>query len=74
MPIDNTKLKQLYDTLKQGGYKKDYNNFRTKFLGNENYPYRYRENAKFLWFETLGRYSEYERGIKSNKYSFKIQY
>ena len=40
MPIDNTKLKQLYDTLKQGGYKKDYNNFRTKFLGNENYPYR----------------------------------
>lgn len=40
MPIDNTKLKQLYDTLKEGGYKKDYNNFRTKFLGNENYPYR----------------------------------
>ena len=40
MPIDNTKLKQLYDTLKQGGYKNDYNNFRTKFLGNENYPYR----------------------------------
>ena len=27
MPIDNTKLKQLYDTLKEGGYKKDYNNF-----------------------------------------------
>ena len=39
MPIDNTKLKQLYDTLKQGGYKR-ITTISVKVLGNENYPYR----------------------------------
>ena len=40
MPLDNHKLKQLYATLKKGGYKQDYNSFLKGFTGNENYANR----------------------------------
>lgn len=40
MPLDNSKLKKLYDILKSGGYKEDYSTFVNCFAGNDNYPNR----------------------------------
>ena len=38
--IDEKKLKQVYSTLQQGGYKEDYNTFKSGFTGNNNYSNR----------------------------------
>ena len=40
MPLDNSKLKKVYATLQQGGYKQDYNTFLKGFTGNEHYENR----------------------------------
>ncbi len=40
MPIDNRKLKKLWDTLRSGGYTEDYKTFATGFSGNGNYDKR----------------------------------
>lgn len=40
MPLDNSKLKKVYATLKQGGYKQDYNTFLKGFTGNDHYENR----------------------------------
>lgn len=38
--IDDKKLKQVYSTLKQGGYNEDFNTFKSGFTGNNNYANR----------------------------------
>lgn len=40
MPLDNSKLKKVYATLQQGGYKQDYNTFLKGFTGNDHYENR----------------------------------
>ena len=40
MPIDNSKLKQLYATLQKGGYEQDYDTFVKGFTGNDHYANR----------------------------------
>ena len=40
MSIDRSKLKQVYNTLKGGGYEQDYDSFKRGFLGNGNYKNR----------------------------------
>ena len=40
MPIDNKKLKNLYDAMRQEGYDQSYDDFKTAFLGNNNYANR----------------------------------
>ena len=40
MPIDNKKLKNLYDAMHQEGYDQSYDEFRGAFLGNNNYANR----------------------------------
>ena len=40
MPIDNKKLKNLYDAMRQEGYDQSYDEFRGAFLGNNNYANR----------------------------------
>ena len=40
MPLDNSKLKKVYATLQQGGYKQDYKTFLKGFTGNEHYENR----------------------------------
>lgn len=40
MPIDNKKLKNLYDAMRQEGYDQSYDEFRVAFLGNNNYANR----------------------------------
>ena len=40
MPLDNSKLKKVYATLQQGGYKQDYNTFLKGLTGNDHYENR----------------------------------
>lgn len=40
MPLDNSKLKKVYATLQQGGYKQDYKTFLKGFTGNDHYENR----------------------------------
>ena len=40
MPLDNSKLKKVYSTLQQGGYKQDYNTFLKGFTGDDHYENR----------------------------------
>lgn len=40
MPLDNSKLKKVYVTLQQGGYKQDYKTFLKGFTGNDHYENR----------------------------------
>lgn len=40
MPIDNSKLRQLYTTLQKGGYEQDYDTFVKGFTGNDHYANR----------------------------------
>lgn len=40
MPIDNNKLKNLYDAMRHEGYDQSYDDFRSAFLGNNNYANR----------------------------------
>lgn len=40
MPLDNSKLKKVYATLQQGGYKQDYNTFLKGFTGDDHYENR----------------------------------
>ena len=40
MPLDNSKLKNVYATLQQGGYKQDYKTFLKGFTGNDHYENR----------------------------------
>ena len=40
MAIDKNKLKQIYSTLQNGGYRQDYQTFEKAFTGNDNYANR----------------------------------
>ena len=40
MSLDNSKLKKVYATLQQGGYKQDYKTFLKGFTGNDHYENR----------------------------------
>ena len=40
MPIDSTKLKNLYDAMCKEGYGQSYDDFKNAFLGNNNYANR----------------------------------
>ena len=40
MPLDTSKLNQVYATLQQGGYKQDYKTFLKGFTGNDHYENR----------------------------------
>lgn len=40
MPIDNNKLKKVWDTLRSGGYTQDYKTFVKGFSGDSNYENR----------------------------------
>lgn len=40
MPLDRVKLKEIYNTLKSGGFERTYDDFESRFAGSNNYSYR----------------------------------
>ena len=40
MPIHRSKIKEIYNTLRDNGYQHSYENFESKFSGDSNYAYR----------------------------------